>query len=109
MTRRAAESPRCCPCSMYASQYSAARRIGAICGLYDQLFTVELQCPLLAPDERGPGPLVHPHGGRLGSVMDDDGQDMATRGSADHRPHRRLAGKSERVALLQLCGASRCL
>ena len=37
--------------------------------------------------------------------MDDDGQDMATRSSGDHRPHRRVAGKSERVALLQLCGA----
>src|SRR5688572_12032431 len=35
--------------------------------------------PLLARGELGTGTLFHPHGGRLGCVMDDDGQDMATR------------------------------
>ena len=35
--------------------------------------------PLLARDELGTGTLFHPHGGRLGCVMNDDGQDMATR------------------------------
>ena len=36
--------------------------------------------PLLARDELGTSTLFfHPHGGRLGCVMNDDGQDMATR------------------------------
>ena len=35
--------------------------------------------PLLARGELGTGTLFHPHGGRLGCIMNDDGQHMATR------------------------------